>query len=103
MYFLIILQCKSYGAEIFHTKESINKARSQKQINDYSLKIIVETFIIIIPNKCYPQGLTKILRENILAPNWKRDIIRKTGNDYCKMTQEAFFQQNIAHEGSCGN
>ena len=67
MYFLIILQFNSYGAEIFHTKESINKARSQKQINDYSLKIILETFIIIIPNKCYPQGLTKILRENKLA------------------------------------
>ena len=67
MYFLIIWQYHSYGAEIFHSKESINKARSQKQINDYSLKIIVETFIIIIPNKCYPQGLTKILRENVFA------------------------------------
>ena len=50
-----------------------------------------------------PPRSHKNLERKYISANWKRDIIRKTGNDYCKMTQEAFFQQNIAHEGSCGN
>ena len=50
-----------------------------------------------------PPRSHKNLERKYVRANWKRDIIRKTGNDYCKMTQEAFFQQNIAHEGSCGN
>ena len=50
-----------------------------------------------------PPRSHKNLERKYVSANWKWDIIRKTGNDYCKMTQEAFFQQNIAHEGSCGN